>query len=103
MSAEKSSSYDSPDPDLICTSHVERMNLTVRMTLRRFTRLTNAHSKSRRHHIAMQNIFFAVYNFVRKHSSIGMTPAMAIRLAAKPWTMKELLEEAACAGDDDSR
>ncbi|MBP88884.1 MAG: hypothetical protein CMJ64_19585 [Planctomycetaceae bacterium] len=95
VSAEKSIAYGSPDPDRIGTSIVERVNLTLRMSLRRFTRLTNGHSKSLRHHIAMQNIFFATYNFVRKHSSIKMTPAMASGLTAKPWTTKELLEAAA--------
>ena len=51
------------DEDRICTSHIERMNLSVRMQLRRFTRLTNGHSKSPRHQVAMQALYFAWYNF----------------------------------------
>ena len=65
------------------------------MTLRRFTRLTNAHSKSLRHHRAMQAIFFAYYNFCRKHETIRKTPAMAAGLAAKAWTVRDLLVNAA--------
>jgi hypothetical protein len=88
--------FGNPDEDLVCTSHIERMNLTVRMTLRRFTRLTNGHSKSLKHHAAMQAIFFAFYNFCRKHDTLkGKTPAMASGLTEKPWTVKQLLERAA--------
>jgi len=87
--------YGTPDEERISTSHVERMNLTIRMNNRRFTRLTNAHSKSIKHHIAMQNIFFAWYNWSRKHSTIKTTPAVASGLAERLWTMKQLLEKAA--------
>jgi IS1 family transposase len=59
ISTEKLSMFGDPDDDQICTSHIERFNLTVRMTLRRFTRLTNAHSKSLKHHTAMQALFVA--------------------------------------------
>jgi len=84
------------DEDRICTSHIERLNLTVRMTMRRFTRLTNAHSKSLKHHVAMQAIFFAWYNFCRKHETLkGKTPAMASNLTDRAWSIRELLEEAA--------
>jgi transposase-like protein/IS1 family transposase len=96
ISAEKHPVFGNPDEDLICTSHIERMNLTVRMTLRRFTRLTNAHSKSLKHHAAMQAIFFAFYNFCRKHETLrGRTPAMASGLSDHVWSVKELLENAA--------
>jgi hypothetical protein len=85
----------SANDDRICTSHVERLNLTARMTLRRFTRLTNAQSKSLKHHVAMQAILFAWNNFCRKHATLkGQTPAMAAGLAEKPWTNRELLQEA---------
>jgi hypothetical protein len=68
------------------------------MTMRRFTRLTNAHSKSHKHHVAMQAIFVAWYNFCRKHETLnGATPAMAGGLADKAWTIRELLERAATA------
>jgi hypothetical protein len=72
------------------------MNLSVRMQMRRFTRLTNAHSKSLKHHVAMQALYFAWYNFCRKHESLkGQTPAMASGLEDDVWSVKRLLEEAA--------
>lgn len=59
------------------------------------TRLTKTHSKSQRHHKAMQAIYLCYYNFVRKHDSLnGQTPAMAARVTMKAWTIKELLERA---------
>ena len=94
VSCERVSRFGSPAEDRICTSHVERMNLTIRMSLRRFTRLTNAFSKSLDHHTAMQSIFFSWYNWCRKHSTIGCTPAMASGLIEKPLTIRQLLEAA---------
>jgi IS1 family transposase len=95
-STERLPIFGEPEEDRICTSHIERMNLTVRMQMRRFTRLTNAHSKSPKHHAAMQAIFFAHYNFCRKHETLkGQTPAMASKLTDSVWTIKELLEKAA--------
>ena len=91
---KKKTRFGNPDEALISTSHVERFNLTIRMSNRRFTRLTNAHSKSLKHHVAMQNIFFAWYNFCRNHSTIKKTPAMASGLAEKSWTLRELLVRA---------
>ena len=86
------------DEDKISTSHIERFNLTVRMTLRRFTRLTNGHSKSLKHHTAMQALFVAWYNFARKNEALkGATPAMASKLTDHVWTIKELIERAAVA------
>jgi hypothetical protein len=68
------------------------------MTMRRFTRLTNAHSKSMKHHKAAQAIFVAAYNFARKHETLkGNSPAMASGLADHVWSVKELLERAAKA------
>ncbi|HEV2232640.1 MAG TPA: IS1 family transposase [Terriglobia bacterium] len=80
-----------PDPKKICTSHVERNNLTMRMQIRRFTRLTNAFSKKWENHYMMLALFFAYYNFVRIHSTIRVTPAMEAGLADHVWTLKELL------------
>jgi hypothetical protein len=92
----------SGDPNLesACTSHVERSNLTVRMMLRRFTRLTNAHSKSWRHHEAALGLLFAFYNFCRPHMSLKdrdgkkHTPAMVAGLTDHVWSIKELIERA---------
>jgi transposase-like protein/IS1 family transposase len=95
-STEKFPLFGDPQEDRICTSHIERFNLTVRMQLRRFTRLTNAHSKNLNHHKAMQAIFVAWYNFCRKHETLnGATPAMASGLTDEVWSIKRLLEEAA--------
>jgi hypothetical protein len=88
--------FGTPDEDRISTSHIERLNLSVRMSLRRFIRLTNAHSKSHKHHVAMQAIYVAFYNFCRRHASLkGKTPAMASGLAESPWSIRLLLEHAA--------
>jgi IS1 family transposase len=81
-----------PDPDLISTSYVERNNLTMRMSMRRFTRLTNGFSKKVENHAAMVSLFFMHYNFARPHSSLGknMTPAMAAGIADHVWTVYEI-------------
>jgi transposase-like protein/IS1 family transposase len=82
----------SPDPDRICTSIVERSNKTVRMQIRRMTRLTDGHSKKWENHNAALGLFFAYYNFCRKHSTIKTTPAVAAGLTSEPWTVDRLLE-----------
>jgi IS1 family transposase len=69
--------FGQPDPERICTSIVERQNLSVRMGTRRFTRLTNAFSKKWENHWAAVACWFAFYNFCRVHKSLRMTPAMA--------------------------
>lgn len=77
----------------VCTSHAERTNLTD--GVRRFTRLTNAFSKSRRRHEAMLALFFARFDFCRRHSAVEMTPAVAAGLADEPCSIERLLTEAA--------
>jgi IS1 family transposase len=81
-----------PDPDRISTSYVERQNLTMRMSMRRFTRLTNAFSKKVENHAAMVSLHFLYYNFGRVHGSLGKltTPAMAAGLADHVWTCDEI-------------
>jgi transposase-like protein/IS1 family transposase len=80
-----------PDPDHISTSYVERQNLTMRMQLRRFTRLTNAFSKKLSHLKAAVALHFAFYNFCRIHSSLRVTPAMEAGLADHVWSVHELV------------
>jgi transposase-like protein/IS1 family transposase len=80
-----------PDLAHICTSHVERQNLTMRMQMRRLTRLTNAFSKKLANLKAAVALHFAYYNFCRIHSSIRVTPAMQAGLTDHVWELKELL------------
>ena len=95
VAAKRRAMMGSPADTRICTSHVERVNLTLRMGIRRLTRLTNGFSKKWENHEAAHALFFAAYNFVRVHSALGTTPAVAAGLAKKPWTVRELLERAA--------
>ncbi|HEV2401597.1 MAG TPA: IS1 family transposase [Candidatus Sulfotelmatobacter sp.] len=81
-----------PDPAHISTSHIERQNLTMRMQMRRFTRLTNAFSKKLENLEAAVRLYFAWYNFCRVHQTLRVTPAMESGLADHAWTMRELLE-----------
>lgn len=79
------------DHGKICTSHVERNNLTMRMQIRRLTRLTNAFSKKLENHQAAIALHFAYYNFCRQHGSLRVTPAMEARITDRIWTLTELL------------
>jgi IS1 family transposase len=81
-----------PDRSLISTSIVERQNLTMRMGMRRFTRLTNGFSKKVENHAAMVSLHFMYYNFGRVHKSLGklMTPAMAAGISDHVWTCNEI-------------
>ena len=80
-----------PDREHISTSYVERHNLTIRMGMRRFTRLTNAHSKKIENHFYAIALFFMFYNYCRVHSTIGTSPAVASGLADHVWSVEELL------------
>jgi IS1 family transposase len=81
-----------PKPWLISTSHIERQNLTIRMQLRRFTRLTNAFSKKLENLKAACALHFAHYNFCRIHSTLRITPAMAAGISQEVWPLRRLLE-----------
>jgi IS1 family transposase len=81
-----------PDPDLISTSIVERNNLSMRMGMRRFTRLTNGFSKKVENHTAMVSLHFMAYNFAKPHGALGKrtTPAMAAGVADHVWSAEEI-------------
>jgi len=83
--------WGNPDPERICTSHVERQNLTMRMMMRRLTRLTNAFSKKWENLRAALALHFAYYNFCRIHKTIRCTPAMEAGIAKSIWTLEDLL------------
>jgi len=80
-----------PDPARICTSIVERQNLTIRMQMRRLTRLRNGFSKKWENLWAAYSLHFAFYNFCRIHSSLRVTPAMESKLTDHVWELAELL------------
>lgn len=93
---EKRTVTGTPDPRYISTSYVERQNLTMRMGMRRFTRLTNAHSKKVENHAAAVSLHFMYYNFVRPHETLTKrfgrktTPAMAAGVAHHPWSVTQI-------------
>jgi hypothetical protein len=81
-----------PDDDLVSTSYVERQNLTMRMKMRRFTRLTNGFSKKVENHAAAVALHFMHYNFCRKHQSLKTTPAVAAGIERHPWSLTQLVD-----------
>ena len=81
-------------PAAICTSHVERNNLTIRTFMRRFTRLSLGFSKKLENLVAATTLYIAHYNFCRKHGTLGMTPAQAAGLTNHRWSLSELLRMA---------
>jgi hypothetical protein len=80
-----------PEYERICTSHIERQNLTMRMQIRRLTRLTNAFSKKWENLRAAVALHFAYYNFCRVHSSLRVTPAMEAGITDHVWTIEDLV------------
>jgi IS1 family transposase len=80
-----------PDPKHISTSYVERQNLSMRMSIRRFTRLTNAFSKKVENHAAAVALWFMYYNFCRVHQTLRVTPAMEAGLTNHIWSIEELV------------
>jgi IS1 family transposase len=90
MSSETRIMQGDPDKRHISTSYVERQNLTMRMGIRRFTRLTNGFSKKVENLAAAVSLHFMHYNFARVHKTLGMTPAMAAGVADHVWSMAEI-------------
>jgi hypothetical protein len=94
-----------PDPKHISTSYVERSNLTMRMHMRRFTRLTNGFSKKVENHVHMVALYTVFYNFTKIHKTLCVTPAMQARLTDRVWNITEiaeLIEEAEMAAMADT-
>jgi IS1 family transposase len=98
IGAEKKWVMGNPDPDLVSTSYVERQNLTMRMHMRRFTRLTNAFSRKVENHAYAVDIHFMIYNFARPHGTLTKahplhyptTPAMTAGVTDHVWTVEEI-------------
>jgi len=80
-----------PDPKHVGTSYVERQNLSMRMSIRRFTRLTNAFSKKVENHAAAVALWFMYYNFCRVHQTLRVTPAMEAGISTHVWTIEQLV------------
>ena len=81
-----------PDPKHVSTSFAERQNLTMRMSMRRFTRLTNAFSKKVQNLEAAVSLHFMHYNFARIHQTLRVTPAMAAGVASRPWEVSDIVK-----------
>jgi len=91
LGTERSVIHGTPDPAHISTSYVERQNLSMRMGIRRFTRLTNAFSKKLENHIHALSIYFMHYNFVRIHQSLRVTPAMEAGVTDRLWDLTDIV------------
>jgi hypothetical protein len=90
IGCKKNEVSGSPDPKHISTSYVERQNLSMRMSMRRF-RLTNAFSKKIENHVAMVSLYFMYYNFGRVHQTLRVTPAMEAGIATHVWSIEEIV------------
>ena len=91
VGARKRGVVGRPDEKHISTSHVERQNLTMRMSMRRFTRLTNAFSKKYENHCHAIALYFMFYNFCRIHKSLRVTPAMESGLTDRVWSFDDII------------
>lgn len=89
--------YGSPDMSRLSTSHVERLNLDVRMSTRRHTRLSNGFSRSLPHHTAQVSVWVAFHNFCKIHGALRVTPAMEAGITDHVWTVEELVDRALAA------
>ena len=91
IGCERTPVMGSPDPKHVSTSYIERANLTMRMGMRRFTRLTNGFSKKVEHHTAAVALHMMHYNFVRVHQTLKITPAMAAGVTPKLWEIADIV------------
>lgn len=103
LGATKERIVGNPDPKHISTSFVERQNLTMRMSMRRFTRLTNAFSKKVENLAHAVSLHYMHYNFVRIHKTLRVTPAMAAGTTDKLWTVQDIAEMADAAAPKPSK
>lgn len=92
LGAERKPIKGRPEPEHISTSYVERQNLTMRMSMRRFTRLTNAFSKKLENHKHALALFYMYYNFARVHQTLKTTPAFAAGVSDHVWSIEEIAE-----------
>lgn len=92
IGARKERITGNPDRDAVSTSHVERSNLSMRMHMRRFTRLTNAHSKKFENHCHMVALYTVRYNYARINSAVKMAPAIAAGISARQWIITDLVK-----------
>jgi IS1 family transposase len=91
IGARKVAIEGNPDRKHVSTSYVERQNLTMRMSMRRFTRLTNAFSKKLDNHIHALALYFVFYNFTRIHKTLRMSPAMAAGVTDRLWSLDDVI------------
>jgi IS1 family transposase len=91
IGTRKTQVFGTPDEAKVSTSYVERQNLTMRMAMRRFTRLTNAFSKKFENHCHSLALYFVFYNWIRKHKTLGTTPAVAAGLTPTALTMADVV------------
>jgi IS1 family transposase len=91
LGADKTEIRGLPDPQHISTSYVEKQNLSMRMGMRRFTRLTNAFSKKLENHMHALSIYFMHYNFVRIHQTLRCTPAMEAGVTDRLWDLNDVV------------
>ena len=89
--SEKRVITGSPDIEHVSTSYVERQNLTMRMHMRRFTRLTNAFSKKLENHMHAISLYFMFYNFCKIHKSLRVTPSMAAGVSTTLWEISDIV------------
>jgi hypothetical protein len=92
LGAQKRRVVGNPDEKHVSTSYAERANLTMRMHMRRFTRLTNAFSKKVENHVAAVALHTMFYNFVRVHQTLKVTPAMAAGVTDRLWEISDLVQ-----------